>query len=94
MTGEVTAEVVLGEDGTGYLVPGDLPALSDDSTYQLWAIVDERVISAGVLGADPGIAPFHLDTGAPVNGFALTVEVAGGVVSSDQAAVSVGLTSA
>ncbi|MDX1690986.1 MAG: anti-sigma factor [Acidimicrobiia bacterium] len=91
MTGDVTAEVVLGSDGIGYVVPGDLPALDDASTYQLWAIVDDRVISAGVLGPRPGIAPFQVDPGVPVAGFALTVEVAGGVVTSDQPAASVGL---
>ena len=91
MTGDVSAEVVLGDDGIGYLVPTDLPPLSSESTYQLWAIVDERVISAGVFGKNPGIAPFQIDADVPVTGFALTVEIAGGVVSSQNEAVSLGL---
>jgi anti-sigma-K factor RskA len=91
LTGDVNAEVVLGRDGVGYLVSEDLPPLSSESTYQLWAIVDDRVISAGVLGSAPTVAPFNVDGAAAVDGFALTIEVRGGVVSSEQAPVSLGL---
>lgn len=94
LSGEVNAEVVLGRDGVGYLVSGDLPPLSSESTYQLWAIVDDRVISAGVLGDAPTVAPFHVDGAAAVDGFALTIEVRGGVVSSEQDPVSLGLVEA
>jgi len=86
LTGEVSAEVVLAADGTGYLVGDALPELDPEQTYQLWAVVDDRVISAGVLGPDPAIAAFHVD--GDVSAFALTVEVAGGVVVSEQAAVA------
>jgi anti-sigma-K factor RskA len=76
-----TARVVVLPDGTGYLVNDDLAPLTEDETYQLWAIVGDdaspRVISAGVLGADPTGAGFTIE--APVSGFALTVEQAGGV---------------
>ncbi|HSG78421.1 MAG TPA: anti-sigma factor [Acidimicrobiia bacterium] len=94
LTGEVNAEVVLGRDGVGYLVSEDLPPLSSESTYQLWAIVDDRVISAGVLGSAPSVAPFNVDGAAAVDGFALTIEVRGGVVSSEHAPVSLGLVEA
>ena len=94
LTGEVNAEVVLGRDGVGYLVSEDLPPLSSQSTYQLWAIVDDRVISAGVLGSAPSVAPFNVDGAAAVDGFALTIEVRGGVVSSEHAPVSIGLVEA
>ena len=67
LSGEVNAEVVLGRDGVGYLVSGDLPPLSSESTYQLWAIVDDRVISAGVLGGAPTVAPFNVDGAADVD---------------------------
>lgn len=51
-------------------------------TYQLWVINDtEDVISAGVLGNDP--APALFTSTGDVAGFALTREVAGGVVSSE-----------
>jgi anti-sigma-K factor RskA len=88
LTGEVEAEVVLAADGTGFLVGEDLPALTADQTYQLWAVVEGRVISAGVLGPDPDLAVFHVD--GDVDLFALTVEVAGGVVVSESGAVSAG----
>jgi hypothetical protein len=81
--------VVLTADGYGYVVPGeDLAALGVDRTYQLWVITDdELVISAGVLGNDPKPAIFIWNGG--VSGFALTREVAGGVVSSAGDVVSV-----
>jgi anti-sigma-K factor RskA len=86
LTGEVSAEAVLAADGTGYLVGDALPALEASQTYQLWAVVEGRVISAGVLGPDPAIAPFHVD--GEVSALALTVEVAGGVVVSEQPVVA------
>ena len=83
------ATVVLAEDGRGFVIPTDeLAALEDARTYQLWVINDsEAVISAGVLGNDPLPATFTW-TG-DVSGFALTREVAGGVVSSEGDVVSV-----
>jgi len=89
LSGDTTVDVVLGPDGVGYVLGDELPALDADSTYQLWAIVDDRVISAGVLGAEPAVSPFRVD--GPVAGFALTVEQAGGVVSSEQDPIAVGL---
>ena len=87
--GVSVAQVVLAEDGRGYVVPtDDLVALDEARTYQLWVInTEEDVISAGVLGADPAPATFTW-TG-DVTGFALTREVAGGVVSSAGDVVSV-----
>jgi hypothetical protein len=75
------AIIVLMPDGTGYVTQHTLEPLPADRTYQLWAIVDGRVISAGVLGPNPGTVPFHIDV-AGFEGFAITEEVAGGVVSS------------
>jgi anti-sigma-K factor RskA len=85
----VSVDVVYRPDGTGYLIGDSLPALDADRTYQLWAIVGDRVISAGVFGADPGIAPFQVV--GEVAGLALTDEVAGGVVSSEQQPVALWL---
>lgn len=83
------AQVVLTTDGRGYVIPTDeLDALDSDRTYQLWVINEAAdVISAGVLGADPAPAVFTW-TGE-VSGFALTREVAGGVISSAGDVVSV-----
>jgi anti-sigma-K factor RskA len=90
--GATLARVVLLPDGTGYLRGDDLRPLPDDETYQLWALTgsadDPVAISAGVLGSDPQAIGFRAS--GPVNGFALTVEQAGGVVSSEQQPVAAG----
>ncbi len=82
------ARVVVTKDGVGYVIPTDqLEALTSDRTYQLWVITpNELVISAGVLGNDPGPATFAWNT--DIAGFALTNEVSGGVVSSEGELVS------
>lgn len=87
--GVAVAQVIVTADGLGYVVPTeDLTALPSDRTYQLWVITpDELVISAGVLGPDPAPAPFTWE--GDIAGFALTREVAGGVVSSAGDVVSV-----
>ena len=86
------ARVVMLPDGTGYLVNENMEPLSADETYQLWAIVGEgeaaRVISAGVLGADPRGAPFKVD--GPVTGLALTVENSPGVPVTANDPVAIG----
>lgn len=84
MADDVTiAEVVLGADGVGYVLPTDaLADLEVTRTYQLWVINDEgRVISGGVLGPSPTVSTFTWTDG--VSGFALTREIAGGVEVSE-----------
>ena len=87
-SGAEVARVVLLPDGTGYLKNDGMRPLSDDKTYQLWALTGDptnpTAISAGVLGSDPNAAAFQTD--GDVLGFALTVEDAPGVVSSEQPA--------
>ncbi len=75
------AVIVLMPDGTGYLAEHTLRPLPADRTYQLWAIIDGKIISAGILGPDPGIVPFRIDPQG-FSGFAITEEVVGGVESS------------
>ncbi|MDJ0960781.1 MAG: anti-sigma factor [Acidimicrobiia bacterium] len=87
-SGGLAVDVVLGADGVGYVYADQLPALNDGRTYQLWAINDNGVISAGIFGTD-GIAPFHTD--GAVTGFAITEEVAGGVEASQNDPVAVWL---
>jgi len=89
--GSVTADarIVLGTDGVGYVYTDTLPPLPVDRTYQLWAIVGNRVISAGVLGNDPERSPFQVV--GDVTGFAITEEVAGGVPVSEGETVAVWL---
>lgn len=76
------AQLLLSADGRGFVIPTEsLDPLDEARTYQLWVINDTGdVISAGVLGHAPGPSTFTW-TGE-VSGFALTREVAGGVVSS------------
>ena len=75
-TQEITA--VLTPDGSGYLFTGDLAALPEDETYQLWGIDGENIVSLGVLGSDPGdVVAFRAAPGVPV--LAVTEEVADGV---------------
>lgn len=83
------ARIVLTPDGTGFVVPTEnLEPLPGSRTYQLWVITpDELVISAGVLGNDPRPSTFTWN--GEVAGFALTREVARGVVSSEGDVVSV-----
>jgi hypothetical protein len=86
LTGEGTSHamrIVVRNDGTGYVLQSSLPELSAGSTYQLWAVVDDTVISAGVLGRNPGIVPFHIDPEG-LRGLVITREVAGGVAQSQQ----------
>ena len=80
------AIIVLMPDGTGYLAEHTLRPLPADRTYQLWAIVDGKVISAGILGSEPGVVPFHIDPEG-FEGFAITEEVIGGVPASENAPV-------
>ncbi len=85
----VQVRVALQPDGVGYVLEGGLPVLPADRTYQLWAIVGEEVISAGVLGADPAVTPFQVS--GTLAGLAITEEVAGGVAVSENAPYAVWL---
>lgn len=78
--GTVVGEVIVDQDGHGYLVADALPALAGDRTYQLWGVIGEQVISLGVLGPTPEIELFSVD--GPVTQLVVTNEVAGGVVSN------------
>jgi Anti-sigma-K factor rskA, C-terminal/Putative zinc-finger len=87
------ATIVLTATGTGFLVndsTGGLSPLPAGRTYQLWGVVGGRAISLGLLGPHPGIVPFSAAGTAPVTGFAVTDEVAGGVVRSANRPVAVG----
>jgi anti-sigma factor RsiW len=76
-TGDARAEAVMLPNGTGYLVSSDLPKLSTNRTYQLWAIDGSNIVSLGVLGPDLGPSAFKF-VGTPKT-LAITDEVAGGV---------------
>ncbi len=86
--GRAAAEAVLLQDGTGYLVRNDLPPLPAGRTYQLWAVVGNNKVSVGVLGPRPGPAAFH--TSGDVSALAITNEVAGGVIVSQEQPAALG----
>lgn len=75
-----TVRAVVLPDGEGYLAADVLDDIGKTRTYQLWGINDERVVSLGVLGSDPGLVGFH--AAGDVRTLAITNEVAGGVVQS------------
>lgn len=88
ITGEV--ELTIHTDGHGSSIAvstGSLPVLDDSSTYQLWSVVGEEVVSVGVLGPSIDSAPLRLE-GSPAV-LALTVETAGGVAVSTADPVAV-----
>jgi anti-sigma factor RsiW len=74
--GRVAVSAVVRPDGEGYVVEDNLPALGAEQTYQLWAMVDGRTVSVGVLGSDPVVTAFRAP--ADVKALALTTEAAGG----------------
>lgn len=78
--GAMNAHLIVGPDGNAYWVGSDLPALSSNKTYQVWASVHGKFVSVSVIGADPGqISVFRLN--GPVLQLLVTVEPAGGVVA-------------
>jgi anti-sigma factor RsiW len=88
------ATIVLTSVGTGFLVndtSGGLAPLPSDRTYQLWGVVGDRTISLGLLGPHPGVVPFSVAGSAAVTEFAITDEVAGGVVKTAHQPVAVGV---
>ena len=78
--GRSLAEAVVTVSGQGYLLRDSLPPLELGRTYQLWALTGAAPVSAGVLGRDPKLAAFTL--AAPTSALAISVEPAGGSVSS------------
>lgn len=87
--GSVEVLAVIDSSGTGFVFADGLPALPADRSYQLWGVSGDRVISLGVLGSDPRVVVFP--AGAPLNGLAITDEVSGGVVASEQQPVVSGV---
>lgn len=79
------AEVVVRRDGQGFVVHSEMSRLPVTETYQLWASINGRPISLGLLGRRPapGTA-FSLGTSATgARKLMVTVEPAGGVPTPD-----------
>jgi hypothetical protein len=87
--GSVVARVVYLPDGNGFVTDSNLRRLPPEFTYQLWARVGPPqtagVVSAGVLGPDPGVSAFRVR--GPVQEFLITEEQAPGVAETVNPAV-------
>jgi hypothetical protein len=99
VSGATLAKVVVGADGMGYLLGGELPKLPPGHTYQLWGVHNPKgaakgaattVLSLGVFGQHPESVAFAADSNDPWQTFALTDEQSPGVVTSKQPAVAAG----
>ncbi|MGC1419021.1 MAG: anti-sigma factor [Acidimicrobiales bacterium] len=72
------AQFVLLPDGRGFLVKSSLPTLSSDKTYQLWAIINGKPISVGLMGRQPTAVTFTVSGNSVVTALDVTVEPSGG----------------
>jgi hypothetical protein len=94
LAGEIGAgTAIVLPDGHGWLTDLDFEPLDSSHTYQLWAIQDGAVISAGILGSAPATIAFQVDA-SRLDGLVITVETAGGVVSSSNPAAAAWLADA
>lgn len=79
--GRLNAQVVDEPGGQAYLVSSDLPALGNGHTYQLWGLAQGQAVSLGLLGDQPRLAAFRIDTA--VTQLMVTAEPAGGRPAPD-----------
>lgn len=87
-TGDPELTIHSASDGTSVAVSaGSLPKLDSASTYQLWSVVGDEVVSVGIFGQSIGSAPLRLEGDPSV--LALTIESAGGVAVSSATPVAV-----
>lgn len=86
-SGDPVAVLQLSDDGRGIVVDSELSPPRDDRTYQLWAVMDGEVVSAGLLSQDPVATPFRIDPDS-LEALVITEEESGGVAVSEQPAVA------
>ena len=87
--GDVNAQAVVASDGQAYIDGGLLPTLPENRTYQLWAIVEDRVVSVGLMGNRPAVSAFRVE--GRLAGLAISEEMLGGVAVSETDPVAVWL---
>jgi anti-sigma factor RsiW len=91
---QTAADIVILPSGSAFLVnssgPGALAPLPSGQTYQLWGLANGQLVSLGLLGSQPGAVAFNVDPSARITTFAVTAEVAGGVVTSSHTPVAQG----
>jgi anti-sigma factor RsiW len=89
--GHVVARIAVTRAGTAYLGLDDLPRLAADRTYQLWGRAGDALVSLGVLGNDPTIVAVPASN---YSLFAITEEVAAGVVQTHNTPIATATVSA
>lgn len=77
--GSLQANAVLLPSGNGYVTNVNLPEPPEGRTYQLWVILGDTPVSAGLLGRSPGTSTFAAPNGA--SGIAITEEAEVGSVA-------------
>ena len=78
--GHVVGRVAITSDGTAFLGASGLTALADNRTYQLWGKAGDDLVSLAILGNRPAIVTFPASR---YSLFAITEEIAPGVVQTD-----------
>lgn len=88
VSGNVELTIHTEPDGSSIAVAThSLPVLDNSSTYQLWSVVGDEVVSVGVFGRSIDSAALRLEGNPAV--LALTVESTGGVAVSSAEPVAV-----
>ncbi len=59
--GVLEATAVIGSNGVSYFVNQSLSPVGSSSTFQLWALSNNKVVSLGVLGGDPHVVAFRIE---------------------------------
>jgi anti-sigma factor RsiW len=72
--------LVILPNGSAYAVNTGLRALAADRTYQLWGSEGGRLVSLGLLGADPGDVAVNVGAAGVRVTYAVTDEASGGAV--------------
>jgi anti-sigma-K factor RskA len=90
--GPAAVDAVVTVEGEGFIDGSSLPTLPENRTYQLWAIVGDQVISVGIMGNRPEVSAFRVE--GQLAGLAISKEVLGGVVVSEQDPVALWLDTA
>ncbi len=75
-------DVVVSDEGLGFVLRSNLPSPSDGYDYQLWADSDGHKISLGVMGGKVGATAFNVPKGSTA--LSITKEQSGGSVSPSE----------
>lgn len=83
------AKIAVAPDGQAYWVSSSLEALGSGKTYQLWALSQGRVVSIGLLGANPHLySAFRIQPS--MSQVMVTIEPSGGHLCANNSSPSPG----